>query len=89
MRITLLLALLAVISGCAKQVRSENVNGPDGTPAIALRCGAMAHCYKAAGEFCQHGYETIDSQQVFGGNASFAGYGGGSHTRGSMLIRCK
>lgn len=83
-----LISIALALSACA-HVRHENVTGPNGKPAIAMRCGNMPACFKAAGEMCPNGYERLDQQQTLEGGGTFAGYGGGARTRGSMLIQCK
>jgi hypothetical protein len=88
MRKTLIVAVLT-LTACAQHVRYEHVTGPNGKPAIAMRCGNMPACFKTAGEMCPNGYERLDQQQTLDASGTFAGYGGGAKTRGSMLIQCK
>jgi hypothetical protein len=87
----ILLAIIFSFSGCAKpvHVRSEDVVGPNGRPAIAMRCGNMAACFKEAGERCPNGYERLYENTLTRGGPIYGGYGGGVSTRGSMLIQCK
>ena len=75
------------LGGCAKHVRTEIVTGPNGKPAIAMRCGNMPACYKEAGERCPNGYDILDQTTVLRGRI-IEGFGGLS-TQGSMLIQCK
>ena len=84
-------AALALLNGCAVPVRPARVtqvNGPDGRPAFALRCGThVESCYSAAGDVCPHGYVQVDATDgaaVLGTTNGLIGA-----TRHSMLIECK
>lgn len=90
MRVMVAVVVLA-LSGCAHHVRTENVMGPNGKAAYAMRCGNMPACFKEAGVLCPRGYDRLDQTMTVSGG----GIGGGdfgissTKTRGSMLIECK
>jgi hypothetical protein len=67
----LLLCLLFGVAGCAT---GELVAGPDGYPAIYVRCHPfrMDRCYTKAMRLCPYGYQLADQP----GN-------------GALLIRCQ
>jgi tetratricopeptide (TPR) repeat protein len=80
-------SLLAI--GCAT---STSTIAPDGSPAVAIKCGAVAQdqCLLKAGEACPGGYDVINSNdaQYLGqvGSSSVSGswnrYGGGVYGSG-------
>lgn len=79
-------AVAALLTGC---VQITHINGPDGRPAMVLRCGMQEdQCYKKAGELCPDGYDMV------GGSVGMAivpmrnggMFGGSQH---SLVISCK
>lgn len=84
MRIVLACTAL-LICGCA---HVTPVSGPDGKPALAIRCGIKQEsCYQAAGEHCPNGYNLLDSGNGSAVVGTRYGLAGGSHR--TMLIQCK
>jgi hypothetical protein len=84
MKILLGLLVLAFLAGC---VGVHEVKGPDGKPALALKCGDATACYKKAGELCPDGYDLVSNNNasyVGGANGTF--YGGSTTT---ILVECK
>ena len=61
MKPLLLVAIAAILGGCAT---SRQIVGPNGTPAHAIRCGAAVAdaCLEKAGELCPNGYVVVNSQ---------------------------
>jgi len=97
MKIILLFFAVAFLAACAT---SKQINGPNGTPAYAIRCGAavLSACYEKAGEICPNGYNilTSDGARYLGqlGNANVSGgYGSATSvpmiTPNNLLIECK
>lgn len=85
-----LFAIFALTAtACAKHVRTMPVTGPDGKPAVAMRCGTMAHCYAEAGRLCPNGYVILDDRSTTSGTAYIGGIGGGGRSRGSLFVSCK
>jgi hypothetical protein len=62
----------ALLAGC---VTVNEVKGPDGKPALAVKCGDATACYKKAGELCPDGYDFVNSTT---GNG-----------RATILVECK
>jgi hypothetical protein len=58
MRFSIGIVGLALLTGC---VDVNEVKGPDGKTALALRCGDATACYKKAGELCPNGYDLVNS----------------------------
>jgi hypothetical protein len=58
MRLSIGIVGLALLVGC---VYVNEVKGPDGKPALALKCGDATACYKKAGELCPGGYDLVNS----------------------------
>jgi hypothetical protein len=74
--------VLALLAGCVS-VRLNEVKGPDGKTALALKCGDATACYKKAGELCPDGYDLVDKN-----NATYVveNYGGSVTT---LVVECK
>jgi len=49
---------LALLAGC---VSVSEVKGPDGKPALAVKCADATVCYQKAGELCPNGYDFVNS----------------------------
>ena len=49
---------LVLLAGC---VTVSQVSGPDGKPALAVKCGDATACYQKAGELCPGGYDFVNS----------------------------
>lgn len=83
-RILLTVLITAAMAACS--YHATRVVGPDGTPAIALRCRTPSACYKAAGKKCPGGYEQLDEASSVD-NGGFLGMG--TAIKKDWLIRCR
>jgi hypothetical protein len=65
----------------------NEVKGPDGKPALAVKRGDATACYKKAGELCPAGYDLVgnNSQNYVGGTPGSV-YGG---TTTTLVVECK
>lgn len=56
-------SVLAIVglTGCIASTQVRNFTGPDGKPAVSIRCGEMSDCYQKAIELCPAGYNIIGS----------------------------
>lgn len=84
-----LVSLVAIaVAGCVP-VHVTQVTGPDGRPALVLRCGVHDdRCYEKAGELCPNGYNILDQASGFAvvPTANHSVVGGSHHT---MMVECK
>jgi len=84
MRIPLGVIGLAILAGC---VQVHEVKGPDGKPALAVKCGDATKCYQRAGALCPNGYDLVGNNNAsFVGGANGTVYGG---TQTTLLVECK
>jgi hypothetical protein len=75
---------MVLLAGC---VSVKEVKGPDGKPALALKCGDATNCYKRAGELCPDGYDLVGNNYAsYVGGANGTVYGGSTTT---LLVECK
>lgn len=86
-RKTLALVIASVaVAGC---VHVSEVTGPDGKPALVLRCGTHdERCYEKAGDLCPNGYDILDQASGFAivPTANHSVIGGSHHT---IMVECK
>jgi hypothetical protein len=85
MRLSLGIVGLALLAGC---VQVHEVKGPDGKPALALKCGDATACYQKAGELCPNGYDFVNSST---GTVIVPTANGGSigAPQTTVLVECK
>ena len=84
-----LLLVVLLLSGCAT---SQQITGPNGTPAFLISCGSgvIEQCYEKAAETCPNGYHFLDKSGnpnavlLPAGNSVVAVRG-----RNKMFIECK
>lgn len=82
------LVIAVILAACAVPAHVRHVIGPDGQPALALRCHHEENCLSAAGELCPRGYTVLNQAAGFGAAALPNGaMAAASHN--SMLIACK
>jgi hypothetical protein len=75
----------ALLAGC---VTVNEVKGPDGKPALAVKCGDATACYKKAGELCPDGYDFVNSST--GTVIVPTGQGGSiGSPQTTILVECK
>jgi len=62
---TSLIPLLGALLACGggSRFQAEFVTGPNGKPAVLLRCTGAATCYAQASELCPAGYTIADSSR--------------------------
>ena len=84
MRLSIAIVGLVLLAGC---VSVHEVKGPDGKPALALKCGDATACYKRAGELCPDGYDLVGNNSAsYVGGTNGSVYGGSTTT---LLVECK
>jgi hypothetical protein len=84
MRLSIGIVGLALLAGC---VSVNEVKGPDGKPALAVKCGDATACYKKAGELCPDGYDFVgNNSENFVGGTQGSVYGG---TMTTLVVECK
>jgi hypothetical protein len=84
MRLSIGIVGLALLAGC---VSVDEVKGPDGKPALALKCEDATACYKKAGELCPDRYDLVgNNSQNYVGGTNGSVYGG---TTTTLAVECK
>jgi hypothetical protein len=85
MRLSIGIVGLALLTGC---VSVKEVSGPDGKPALAVKCGDATLCYQKAGELCPGGYDFVNSST---GTVIVPTAQGGSigSPQTTILVECK
>jgi hypothetical protein len=72
------------LSGCANDFFTS-LNGPNGKPALLIRCALIEKCYEKASEMCQNEYTIINTaHELFGQSANMQPY----YTT-NLFIQCK
>ncbi len=87
---TLVLLLAVPLASCAS-ITPQELRGPNGKPAYAMKCSGLGRtledCYKKAGEICPNGYTIVDRASSVIGVPS----NGGTimAPQNSLVIECK
>ena len=68
MRMSLALALMALMLAACSSIEPKEFRGPNGGRAFSMTCSGMGRtlhdCYQAAGKLCPGGYSVVDSRST-------------------------